>query len=935
MDPPAVRKFLRQVGQELKDLGPFERHKALAEIRSDIVDLAMDGHAAAPEKEVLDSASKSMPSPREVAQAYLVSARPPILAIKASIGVNLLLSLGSTAAGAWLFASLFAYQGSRALPALFTMLLIVSGLFGLLVYGLALVHPGSAMRWRFAVLPAIVIAVVFDAVLGTVAVVNLNWPQQIGVFLPIATFFGGSYSIAYAHGQLPRLSLSEVPVKKRGDYFRILGWYLRDLDRPRRKAIVAELRQHAVASGTDVGKLGPHERDARIAEILGPPDEIAAGYFREAATELSRRQKAISNVLMAPAMIGITLGAMLLWWGLSAATSYSLVQDLTLLGLVGSAGLLAMSIAALAGLLHVRRAPMHWPDVAPPTAAYALTAVLIIAAVFGGLPTGGIVKNTVMRSYTIDSVHYEPDGSLDVYWTTWSYAGSGSPLGVPTDARTEGSTITHLDPSRQVVSTEGVPQHWLTGVLLAFDHVDDTWIALYPEGFAAWGATNIGGNFDSLDGWQHVDGRISGWRLAVSWLAYDWQTGSIRVSSDSFTLPYHTDEVAWERTVAAPRGQNPWSLDSRVTLGENRTLVTVSLSEDNSSLAHSDARSYLFDEYGGEISNISLANEAIALNGTDDRLNGTAVYIDGSRYLAGAFWIIGRTENDANGTASVRTWAVRIDANDGSSRMYELRRLTLPYLKRGDFQPADGDPWYQLAQGTETDTDSILIVSGVAQGVVAHSSMGGLTEEVTSGNVSATRLMADGSFDFTAVLYNLTAGYQWLFIGTLISMYGGSPAIFVPGFSSVDTNGRMRVRAYTVAQPSHIVHEVEMTVGLAETMVFYSCLLQSVNGGFCVGKGVGQGTVELAGQAVYEDRGLFEWRSSTPGATAKAPAIIRLDANAVESTITLLAPLDRPPDTLAGLLTVTLAAVFAVLVLALGYLRLRSWRIQKRSQGED
>ena len=42
-----------------------------------------------------------------------------------------------------------------------------------------------------------------------------------------------------------------------------------------------------------------------------------------------------------------------------------------------------------------------------------------------------------------------------------------------------------------------------------------------------------------------------------------------------------------------------------------------------------------------------------------------------------------------------------------------------------------------------------------------------------------------------------------------------------------------------------------------------------------------------------------------------------------------------PPETLAGLLSVTLVAVFLVLFLVVGYPRLKPWTIQKRNQGED
>ncbi len=933
MDPPAVHEFLRQVERELKDIGPIERRKALAEIRSDIVDLAMDGHPAPPDTKWLDAASRSMPPPREVALAYLASTRPPLTMINVSITVNLLLAIGSIVAGAWLFMSLFVYQGPRILAALFTILLIASGLVGLVSYGLALVRPGSAMRWRFAVLPAMVTALIFDTALSTVAVVGLGWPTLVGVLAPLVVIFGGIYSIAYAHGQLPRLSIGTAQTKRGRDYFRILGWHLRDLDRQRRDAIVTELRNHVAASGIDLEGLPSRERYARIAEVLGRPAEIAAGYVREAPAELSRKQRSLSNLLMTLAVIGIVLGAMVLTWGLSAASFGDTARDMTLLGFVGSAGLLVMSIAVLAGLLHLRRVPMHWPDVAPPIATCALTAALIIAAVFGGLPSGGIVENSMFKSYTVDSVRYGTDGNMDAYWTTWSYEGMQSPLGIPSEARPEGSTITRLDKDRNVVSTEVVPFQGDTGALLAFDRLGVSRVALYTESYAVWepGRTEFHG-LDKLYGWGSVDGRIDAGKLSVSWLVYDVNAGMITVRSTSLMLPYGSNEVTWDRTVGAPRVQTPLYSDSLITQGENRTLATVALTEKNSSSSRSEARCYLFNENGIEISNISLVQVEVSLKGREDRLNGSIVQLDGSRYLAGAFWVLGHSETAVNGTATLRSWAVRIDAADASSRMYELRRHAVPYV-RSEWQPPaeEGDPWHYLSQGSEADAGSIFIVSAMAQGRVRTS--GGLMLEVASGNVTATRLMADGSQDFAVVLYDLPSGYEWFFIGTLVSMYGGSPSVFVPEFSSFDPGGLLRTRTFTVAQPSHTVLEGEMTVGLTEKLLFYKCLTSL--GLFCAGKGVAQGTGEFAAQASFEDRGIFEWRNTARPIVATAPAIIRLDADSGTSTIILLAPLHRLPDTLAGLLSVTLVAVVAVLTLVAGYPRLRSWRIKKGIQGEE
>jgi hypothetical protein len=200
--------------------------------------------------------------------------------------------------------------------------------------------------------------------------------------------------------------------------------------------------------------------------------------------------------------------------------------------------------------------------------------------------------------------------------------------------------------------------------------------------------------------------------------------------------------------------------------------------------------------------------------------------------------------------------------------------------------------------------------------------------------LTVSRLTADGSLDFSVSLFDIPAGSQWFFFGTMISIYEGSPSVFIPDLPSSSSSGVMRVRTFTVIQPSHAVQEAEITLDITEAMFFYECMLRSISGFLCLGNGVAPGIAVLAGQAFYEDRGIFDWRGEGP-AIAKAPAILRLDALSGTSTVIPLAPMDRMSDTLAGLIAVTVVAIAAVVALATGYPFLRARRILKAGQREQ
>jgi len=415
------------------------------------------------------------------------------------------------------------------------------------------------------------------------------------------------------------------------------------------------------------------------------------------------------------------------------------------------------------------------------------------------------------------------------------------------------------------------------------------------------------------------------------------------VRSTSFDLPYFGNVLSWEKTVTAPQTHTPGSYCyfSRITAGENRTLATVSLNEMNSS-SRADIRSYLFDESGIEIANFSLVHEEVVLNGTDDRFNGTYGSIDGSRYVAGTFWVVGHSFRAVNGTAILRSWGLRVNATDGSSTSYELRRLTLPYLANNYGIFSEGDPWFDFYQVTEADSSSLLVVSSAGQGYMAKDPSDGWRPYVLSGNLTASRFMADGSIDFAVSLHDyptgvISPGRMFLF-GNLISMYEGAPTIFIPDFYSdfysVRFGGPTQIKTFTVTQPTHAVEVGEFTLGSTEILFFLTCLMQYSNSFLCVGAGMDQGTAEIAGEAIYEDQGIFGWRDERP-AFVRAPAILRLDARSGTSAIILLAQPIRPPDTLAGLLAVAVTAIAAVALLTLGYPILRARRIIKVGRNEQ
>jgi len=918
MDPKEVRRYLQKVALGLQDLGPFERRRALKEIRADLTDYAMDGMQTAPSKERLEGATRAMPPPEEVAESYMTNARPPLTAIRASCLVNLLISLGPLVFGAFLLN----VPPGMSLPTpglLMALVFLVIGGFGVFVYGLGVVSPRRASRWRYAILPAIAVSVILDSVFGTVLALGLLWPDQVGFLLPIILLVGGAYSVAYTHGQLPRVAFGPAPGTG-GDYFRALDRSLRDLDLARRKAIASELRAHLEASGVDLDALPPAARRSAAEKVLGPPGDIAAGYLEEARVELPAARRRGADVAFACAVVGLPIGATLLVWGLLPTISPSSWGDyaLTLIGLAGSAGLLIVSLGALGGALHLRRLPAKGADSEPPTIALALAAALIIVAVLGATPAGGLAEAVAHKTFAVQGGHIAPDGGLDLFWTSApvDYGGPFPGNAGPPD----GAWITRLDAQRNVLGVEPIPFALPSGQLLALERDGGTWMALFADHFWTWGAQNVGADLDQPFDRSAVAGRLDTQSAAVAWSSRP-QSDVLAVRFESFGPPWISNEALWDRTYVAPGWQ-----ESRIAVGADRLLAVTTSNVVNDSYERSEILGFLLDLRGNAIANVTLLRDNVTRAGPDDGWNGTFAHVNGVHAVTGGFLVVGTSWVSSGGTQVLRCWAAGVNATDGSVNTVELQRDEVPAAPS---PPRPGDRFVGATQTSVGRDDEVLIATSVWEWVT--NATGGGQIDPLAGGVYVSGLRADRTLDFSVRLSGAT---EFFFLGPILAGWGTDPIVFVPRWP--ETNfGPFTIDAYEVPAPTREVRHTNLTIGLAEESLLLNAVM---NMGSATGLGTGPGIAEFTGQLLVEDCGLLGWREhawGTRGCVYPAPGLVRLDVPRGTSTVILLGPPATPPDTVAGLVATSVVATLAVLAVQLGYPRLRAWRLEARNRNRS
>jgi len=408
-----VDRFLGSVARELRSLGPIERRRALAQIRQDIAELAVNGKAGPPDSEDFERALGAMPDPRRIAREYLRTSRPPARLVR--LASVLCALLGLPAAGLTRF-----ILSSRVL-----------WIHPVFVYSLAALSPALASRLRFVILLPATVCILIDTLLTTVAVALETELALLGIVPVFLVLSGGAYCVSYVHGQLPRLARNVRPTARR-DYFLALGGLLSDLDVVRRREIMEELERHVESSGLPRGDY------ASIVRILGPPEEVAESYLRDVPAELPKKERSILAFVLVPAILGAWLGGLILVWNLfSEVPPIETREYLTPLGLVGSIGLLVLSLAVIGYAMRMYRAPPKTADHLLPAAVLGLVVALIVSATLAGVAYGGIMSPHDYHTYDIMGSHLEENGDLYLLWSEspCRYAGFWSecyPLGSPT-----------------------------------------------------------------------------------------------------------------------------------------------------------------------------------------------------------------------------------------------------------------------------------------------------------------------------------------------------------------------------------------------------------------------------------------------------------------------------------------------------------------------
>lgn len=295
MSRSEIDRFLRSVARELRPLGPIERRRALAQIRQDITELAVDGNAGPPDSEDFERALGAMPEPGRLAREYLRTSRPPARLVRFASAMCALLGLPAAGITALILSTRFLWVHPMFLAGV--LLILFCALMVITVYSLAALAPARASRLRFVILLPAAVCIIIDGLLAAVA---MAWAAQLvllGLILAFLTLFSGAYCVSYVHGQLSRLAREVRPVARR-DYFLALGGLLSDLDIVRQREILEELERHVESSNLARGEY------ASIVRVLGPPEEVAESYLRDAPSEVPKRERSILALVLVPAILG-------------------------------------------------------------------------------------------------------------------------------------------------------------------------------------------------------------------------------------------------------------------------------------------------------------------------------------------------------------------------------------------------------------------------------------------------------------------------------------------------------------------------------------------------------------------------------------------------------------------------------------------------------
>ncbi|MCK4368015.1 MAG: hypothetical protein KAW84_08745, partial [Thermoplasmata archaeon] len=651
-------RFLSSVAKELRSLGPIERRRAIAQIRQDVMELAIDGKVEPPGTEEVSRAVGAMPEPEKLARAYMRRSHPPSLLIKTASVMNSLLGLAAAILAGFILTSMVRALWVHPTFLLGVVLLFLSGVFVIAVYILVVLSPIRATRFRYVVLIPLTPCVIIDSWL--VLWIPLQFAEYAfyGIALFVLVLVGGAYSVSYVHGQLPRLARGRhLPATKR-NYFLALDSVLSDLDLIRRKEIVEELKQHVESRGLNLTALSPMEAYSPIEEILGPPEDVAEAYLKDAPKHLSKKQKRILATVLVPVVIGVSLGGAIIVWNMFLEVPpMENPEYLTPLGLIGSMGLLCFSLGAIVYVARMFRAPAKVVDHLFPAAILSLVAALIVSSTLAGIVSGGIIRPHDRYTYATFARVAE-DGGLDILWSE-TLCSRDSPF---MDCRPVGEPrmyVTRLDADRRVSSTERVPWGPGRGDVLDFERIGDTWVVLLSDSLYTWGADNIGIGIGVPPGSSSIAGIIDGETATIIREVYSLSRDSVTIIYRQLDWLDYQGDVIWSVDLDLS-GSHEW-LAGVLWNGDSLLLLKLE-NEDNPDYSRSVLEAFLFDSEGNPITNTSIFEMNLTKSDSEDEVD---LWIRQYEEETGAFWISAMSRVISNGTEKKTSWLFRVDADSG------------------------------------------------------------------------------------------------------------------------------------------------------------------------------------------------------------------------------------------------------------------------------
>jgi hypothetical protein len=883
------------------------------------MELAADGMIEPPGSEHVRRAISAMPEPEKLAMDYIKTSHPPDLLIRIASGLNSLLGLAAAIVAGFILSSILRPHGWTQ-PIFFVgvILLLLSGVFVFAAYVLAIISPHRASRIRYVTLVPMTLCIIIDGLMVLWMPLQIASYAIYGIVLFVLFLCGGVYSVSYVHDQLPRLASDSHPRVKKRDYFLALDSLLGDLDLIRRREIKEELEQHVESKGPKLAELSAREAYSAIEEILGHPEDVAEAYLRDAPKELSKRRKSIVAAVLVPALIGVPLGAILIVWSMffeSAAIEEP--EYLTPLGLIGSIGLLILSLAVIGYVMRMFRAPLKMADHLFPAAVLSLVAALILSSTVAGVVSDGIIRPHAHYAYPVVLAHVTDDGELDVLWSEslcsrWDTFFDCEPVGETK------LYLTRLDQERRIISTERVPWGPVRGSLLDFARIGDSWVALSSDSLHAWGAVNIAiiGS-DVPSGSSSVTGRIDGSTASLTSSAYSPSGDSVTITYRQFDWLDHQNETIWSMDFDLS-GENEEL--TGVLMSEDSVLVLTESHEDTANYSKSALVGFLFDSTGNSIANMTI--QEVNLTKSDSEDASAHLRVDQFAEGSNAFWMSLTGKTTSNGTATTTSWLMRVDEHSGITASLMLRKEDLPASSDPHW---DGDVMLDSSQSMLVTEDRVIVGSFWRYSVLREGE--GWQLDYFNGGRYVSSASTSGEMEYTVRLGDV--GYHDYFV-PLLSAWDDTVMVLVPSLPLVLDNQNL-LTTYLVQGPAPTVEVQEIVVDFETAGLLF---IQSSMGG-AGSAAITPGVADFVGKSSAENLGIFGWKRQVPVFWAHPAEVyadlvlfVRVDLNKPDVISVSLTTPKHPPDTVAGLLLTGIGSSLAVVFLHYGY----RWMRMRRSR---